>query len=53
MVPVLGVRLQVTAVLLVLATVAVNCCVWDGLRETVALERALVHWMLMLSGTGF
>jgi len=25
-------------VLLVLATVAVNCCVWDGLRETVKGE---------------
>jgi phage gp36-like protein len=36
MVPIAGFRLQVTAVFRVLATVALNCCVWAAYRLEVA-----------------
>lgn len=36
MVPVFGLRLHVTAVLLVFKTVAANCCVCDGARAAVS-----------------
>ncbi len=38
MVPDCGLMDQVTAVLALLVTVAVNCCVWPSVRETEAGE---------------
>jgi hypothetical protein len=49
MVPVLGLRLQVTAVLPVLATVAVNCWVCERPREAATGERLTVTGGFMVT----